>query len=259
MRILPWLALVIAWPMPSLLAADKPLELRYFGQSFFVLTTSAGTRIAFDPHAIEQLGRPVVRADLVLISHPHPDHMRLEAIENRKEAKVLEGVKVQPPTAAGGPPRTNWNPIDETFRDVRIRTVGTYHDRVQGMERGRNAVFIVEADGLRFVHLGDLGHELSDDQVRQIGPVDVLMIPVGGVYTLNGTRAKDVLAQLKPRRIVVPMHYGVDAWDDVLPVTEFLDGLPHVERTPKSNRIAIDPLAAPPKEPVVIVPGYGKR
>jgi len=240
-------------------AADKKLELRYLGQSFFVLTTSAGTKIAFDPHAIDQLGRPSAAADLVLISHPHPDHMQLGAIENKGKAKVLEGIKMLPPAVEGGPPRATWNAIDETFRDVKVRNVGTFHDMVQGLSRGRNSVFVVEADGLKIVHLGDLGHLLSDDQIRQIGPVDVLLVPVGGVYTLNGTRAKEVIAQLKPRRIIVPMHYGVGSWEDVLPVTEFLDGLANVQRTPSNNLITIDPAAAPPKEPVVIVPGYGKK
>jgi L-ascorbate metabolism protein UlaG (beta-lactamase superfamily) len=240
-------------------AADKKVELRNLGQSFFVLTTTAGTKIAFDPHAIDQLGRPTAAADLVLITHPHPDHVRLDAIENRAKAKVIEGIKTLPPAAEGGPPRTTWNPVDEAFKDVKIRSVGTFHDMVQGMSRGRNTVFVVEADGLKFVHLGDLGHPLSEDQIRQIGPVDVLLIPVGGVYTLNGSRAKEVMAQLKPKRIVVPMHYGVGSWEDLLPVTEFLDGQTNVQRTPSTNLISIDPAAEPPKEPMVIVPGYGKK
>lgn len=240
-------------------AADRKIELRYFGQSFFVLTTPSGARIAIDPHAIEQLGRPTAQADLVIISHPHPDHMRLEAIENRAKAKVLEGIKMLPPAAEGGPPRFNWNPVNETFRDVKIRNIGAYHDRMQGLERGKNSIFILDVDGLRIVHLGDLGHSLSDDQIQQIGPVDVLMIPVGGVYTLNGDRAKEVMAQLKPRRIVVPMHYGVGGWEDVLPPDEFLDGQRNVQRTPSTNLISIDPAAPPPKEPVIIVPGYGRK
>src|SRR6478672_4213417 len=105
------------------LSADKKLELRYLGQSFFVLTTSAGTKIAFDPHAIDQLGRPSAAADLVLISHPHPDHMQLGAIENKGKAKVLEGIKLLPPAVEGGPPRATWNAIDETFRDVKVRNI----------------------------------------------------------------------------------------------------------------------------------------
>src|SRR5207244_1683889 len=94
-------ALLLAARAP---AADEPkqLTLRWLGQSFFVLTTSAGTRVAFDPHAIPELGRPTTEADLVLISHPHPDHVRVESITNRAKAKIIEGIKVQPPAAEGG-------------------------------------------------------------------------------------------------------------------------------------------------------------
>src|SRR5262245_49026226 len=98
------LLVVAVLAAPAVAADAKPLTLRWHGQSFFVLTTSAGTRVAFDPHAIEQLGRPTTAADLVLITHPHPDHVRLESITNRDKAKVIEGVKVQPPVAEGGPP-----------------------------------------------------------------------------------------------------------------------------------------------------------
>jgi L-ascorbate metabolism protein UlaG (beta-lactamase superfamily) len=239
-------------------AEPKTLSLRYYGQSFFVLTTSAGTRVAFDPHALEPLGKPTAAADLVLISHPHPDHNKLEAITNRATAKVLEGVKASgPPMEGGPPPRANWNPIDETFKDVKVRSVGTYHDRMQGMQRGKNTVFILDVDGLKIVHLGDLGHTLTDDQVLQIGPVDVLMIPVGGVYTLNGERAKEVMAQLKPKRYVLPMHYGTLTWTDVLPPDEFLDGLPNVKKLP-TNELTITTDFVPPA-PIVALPAIPKR
>src|SRR5580704_12305429 len=165
-------AFLVAAAVPA--ADGKQLTIRWLGQSFFLLTTSAGTRIAFDPHAIEQYGRPTVEADLVLISHPHPDHTRVEAITNRARAKIIEGIKTMPAAAEGGPPRTTWNPVEETFKGVKIRTVGTYHDMMQGLQRGKNTVFILEVDGLNVVFLGDLGHLLSEDQIRQIGPVDVL-------------------------------------------------------------------------------------
>src|SRR5262245_49126392 len=168
--------------------ADKPgkVEIRWHGQSFFEVRTSKGTRIVLDPHAIEAYGRKSVEADLVLLSHLHTDHTRLDVISNRNRKEVF-GLK---PVGK----RWDWNLLDETFRDVRFRTVGVYHDTVQGMERGKNAVFILEVDGLKIVHLGDLGHRLTPEQVRDIGPVDVLMVPVGGIYTLNGGEAKQVVA-----------------------------------------------------------------
>jgi len=194
----------------------------------------------------------------VLISHPHPDHVRLDVITNRAKAKVIEGIKTQPPAAEGGPPRTTWNPVEETFKDVKIRSVGTYHDTMQGLQRGKNTVFIVEADGLKFVHLGDLGHTLTEDQVQQIGPVDVLMIPIGGVFTLNGSKAKEVVAQLKPKRYILPMHYGTRVFEDVLPPDEFLDGQKNIQRMLKTNELPITTDAVPP-EPVIVLLGWEKR
>jgi L-ascorbate metabolism protein UlaG (beta-lactamase superfamily) len=238
-------------------AEAKELSLRWYGQSFFVLTTSAGTRVAFDPHAIEQFGRPKAEADLVLISHPHPDHVRLDSITNAAKAKVIQGIKAQPPAAEGAPPRLNWNPVDETFKDVKIRNVGVYHDTAQGMLRGKNSIFILEVDGLKIVHLGDLGHLLSEDQVRQIGPVDVLMIPVGGVYTINGSKAKEVMAQLKPRMYVLPMHYGTRTFEDLLPPDEFLEGQANVQRMLTTNELKIRTDFRPPA-PVIVLLGWEK-
>jgi L-ascorbate metabolism protein UlaG (beta-lactamase superfamily) len=237
----------------------KHPKLRWHGQSFFVLETSKGTRVAFDPHAIDAFGRQVVAADLVLISHPHPDHVRLDVIENRAKAKVIEGVKVAGGNPEGGPSaRTQWNPVNETFRDVRVRSVGTFHDTSQGMSRGKNTVFALEFDGLKLVHLGDLGHQLTEEQLRQIGPADVLLVPVGGVYTLNGDQAKRVVAQVKPTKYVVPMHYGTPGFEDLLSPDEFLDGQKDVRRTPKTNELVIDP-AFKPAAPVTVVLGWKKE
>ncbi len=232
-------------------------KLTWYGQSFFVLETTAGTRIAFDPHAIEAFGRQTTKADVVLMSHPHPDHVRLEVIENRAKAKIIEGIKVTGGVEGGPPARPQWNPVDEKFKDVRIRSVGTFHDSAQGLQRGKNMVFIVEFDGMKLAHLGDLGHLLTDEQLRQIGPVDVLLIPVGGVYTINGDQAKKVIAQMKPTKYVVPMHYGTRTFDDLPPPDEFLDKLANVKRMPATNELPLDP-AFKPAEPQVTMLGWRK-
>jgi L-ascorbate metabolism protein UlaG (beta-lactamase superfamily) len=237
----------------------KPPKLRWLGQSFFVLETSQGTRIAFDPHAIDAFGRQTTKADLVLISHPHPDHVRLDVIENRAQAKVIEGVKVPTGNPEGGPqPRAQWNPVDEKFRDVRIRSVGLFHDTMQGLKYGKNTAFILEFDGLKLCHLGDLGHLLSEEQLRQIGPVDVLLIPVGGIYTLNGENAKRVLAQIKPTRYTLPMHYGIKLiFEDVLTVDEFLDGQTNVKKMLNTNELILD-NGPKPTQPTTIILGWKK-
>src|SRR4051794_40819178 len=240
-------------------AADaKEVKLRWLGQSFFVLTSSAGTRVAIDPHALPEYALPKAEADVVLITHTHPDHVRVDAIINREKAKIIEGIKAQPPATPGAAPRLNWNPVEETFKDVRIRNLGVYHDTMQGMQRGKNSIFILEMDGLKIVHLGDLGHVLSDDQLRQIGPVDVLMIPIGGVYTLNGSKAKEVMAQIKPRMYVLPMHYGTPTFNDLLPPDEFIDGLPNVQRMLTPNELTIRTDFRPPA-PVVVLLGWEKK
>jgi L-ascorbate metabolism protein UlaG (beta-lactamase superfamily) len=238
-------------------AAEKTLTIRWLGQSFFLITTSTGTKVAIDPHALDAFGRQTISADVVLMSHQHPDHVRIEVIENKDKAKLLPGLKQT--GEAGRPMRIAFNAVDETVKDVRIRNISTFHDTQQGMERGRNAVFIIEADGLKIVHLGDLGHVLTDEQVRQIGPVDVLMIPVGGVYTINGSKAKEVVAQLKPKRYILPMHYGTRTFDDLLPLDEFLDEQKNVKRMPNTSEMTVTAAEPVPPQPNIAILGWEKK
>ena len=195
----------------------KPISVAWYGQSFFIVTTSKGTRVAIDPHLIPEYGRFMgLKADVILLSHNHNDHTQVTALENAKQTRIVPGL-------SGPGLRADWNAVDETVGDVRIRTVGVYHDTAEGMTRGKVGAFVIEADGWRIAHLGDLGHELTPAQVRKFGPIDVLMVPVGGVYTLNGSEAKAVVAQLKPREYIFPMHYGTKVYEDLLPITEFLE------------------------------------
>jgi L-ascorbate metabolism protein UlaG (beta-lactamase superfamily) len=240
-------AFVAGLMAPGFLSAaetSRKITFRWHGQSFFEIESSQGTRIVTDPHAIEAFGRTEVSAHLVLISHFHSDHNQIGVIKNQAKAKILYGLKMSAK-------RPDWNPIDETFRDVHIRSVGVYHDDVEGMERGKNTVFILEVDGLRIVHLGDLGHLLSAKAVREIGPVDVLMIPVGGVYTINGADAKQVVAQLKPRQYIIPMHYGTKVFEDLLPADEFLEDQKNVKKF-VSNKLTVE-SDFKPAEPVIAI------
>jgi L-ascorbate metabolism protein UlaG (beta-lactamase superfamily) len=242
------LALLLA---PVALAEDAKITIRWHGQSFFEVVSSAGTRIVIDPHDIPAYGRKKVMADLVLITHFHDDHNQKEPVENYAKAKVLTGLKEE----KGESKRIDWNNLDEKFKDVRIRTLGTYHDSMEGMLRGKNGVFIITVDGLNIVHLGDLGHTLSKTQIQRIGQVDVLMIPVGGVYTLNAIDAWKVVEQLKPKRVILPMHYGTPAYDFLLPVKGFLEEQPKKEliKNYKTNEMQLDPKAAAPEEPEIAV------
>lgn len=238
-----YLAVLGVLPIVAVDTVPK-ITIRWHGQSFFEVESSKGTHIVFDPHAIEAYGRKSVAADLVLISHLHNDHTQIGVIKDSQKARILFGLK-------GSGKNTEWNLADETFRDVHIQSVGVYHDTSEGMERGKNTVFIMEVDGLRMVHLGDLGHLLTDKQVKSIGPVDVLMIPVGGVYTINGSDAKKVVEQLKPRKFILPMHYGTSVYDAVLPADEFLDEQKNVKKY-QGNTLAFETTFTP-AEPIIAV------
>ena len=233
--------------------AGRPFKLRWFGQSFFQLETPLGRQIVFDPHAIPEFERPAVKADVILCSHLHTDHTMVEVVADHKAARVFYGLEE---TKKGRP--AEWRKVDEKVGQVRVRTVGLYHDAQDGLARGKNTAWVVEAHGLTFCHLGDLGHELTDAQAKAIGPVDVLMVPVGGIYTTNGEQAKAVAAKLRPRLFVLPMHYGVPGYDELLGPDEFLDGQPTVRRTPDTNELVIPPdLKA--DAPTVVVLGWKKK
>jgi L-ascorbate metabolism protein UlaG (beta-lactamase superfamily) len=255
-RLLLTVLALTAFTLPASAQAKKPVQIRWFGHSFFMLVTPSGTRVAFDPHAISEYGVAPQSPDIVLMSHPHNDHNRKEVLANAesKDLKAFHGVT---PKGKVG----EWVKIDEKVKDVRIRTVGVYHDEEEGAKRGKNSVFIVEADGLVFCHLGDLGHELSEEQVKAIGPVDVLMVPVGGIYTINGETAKKVVAQLKPRLYILPMHYGTRVYADLQPADEFLDGQKNVRnlsgegKTDGTNLLEF-PADLKSDRPTVVVLGW---
>jgi L-ascorbate metabolism protein UlaG (beta-lactamase superfamily) len=235
---------------PASAADAKKIIVRWHGQSFFEIITPKGTRIVIDPHLIPAYGRNVVKADLVCMTHQHTDHTQTSVVENLKDAKELRGLK----DAKGDGKVLSWNAIDQEFKDVKVRTLGTYHDKVEGMKRGLNSIFIFEIDGLKFAHLGDLGHELSAAQLKKLGEVDVLFVPVGGVYTLNGEDAAKVVEKINPRRYIIPMHYGTPVYDDLLTADEFLDYQKKENiKKYRTNELQIDPSAKVPDAPEVSV------
>jgi L-ascorbate metabolism protein UlaG (beta-lactamase superfamily) len=240
---------LVALLFVSAVKAADPVTIRWHGQSFFEVISSKGTRIVLDPHAIEAYGRKSVKADLVLMTHTHNDHTMTSVVENLKSAKQINAIKED---REMGRVVQEWNLVNEQFKDVHIQTMGTYHDNSTGMQRGKNGVWIIDVDGLRIVHLGDLGHQLNDAQIEKLGKVDILMIPIGGVYTINGLTAAKVVNQIKPRRMVLPMHYGTDVYMDLLDATYFLgeQKREHIKRA-TTNEVRIDPAAPVPEAPVI--------
>jgi L-ascorbate metabolism protein UlaG (beta-lactamase superfamily) len=256
------LAAILLVVVPAMAADPLPIKIRWHGQSMFEIITPEGTKIVIDPHVIEAYGKKKLTADLILMTHPHDDHTRIEAVENNKQAKKIEAVLTQ---RDGPRVQQEWKIIDEKFKDVRIQTMGTYHDEVGGMDRGKNGVFILDIAGVRIVHLGDLGHQLSDVQLKKLGKVDVLMIPIGGVYTLNGVGAFKVVQQIKPSRFVIPMHYGTEVYTDLLDGKYFIDEYNDadkgklIKKTPLTNELSIDPKGPLPEEAIVMFLGYRSK
>lgn len=144
--------------------------------------------VVTDPFDPQMLGIkfPKVDATIITISHNHNDH------------NFKEGVLGNPTIIEG--------PGEYEIADVFIHGVTTNHDSKNGQERGKNTIYNILIDNLHIGHLGDLGHILSDTQMDQLGDVDILLIPVGGFYTLNAEQASELVAKIEPR-IVIPMHY----------------------------------------------------
>jgi L-ascorbate metabolism protein UlaG (beta-lactamase superfamily) len=228
-------------------AAGPKVTLTWLGQSCFVLTTTAGTRIVMDPIS-KAVGYelPVgLRADVVTVSHEHYDHNNVGLVTSH--TRVLRGLTSD---------KKGWTKIDQRVKDVAIRTVGVYHDDKRGAERGLNTVFIFEVAGLRIAHLGDLGHLLDDKQLSAIGSVDVLLVPVGGVFTVDADRATRVIDQLRPRLMIVPMHYrtAVSTISQLAPVDEFLAGKTNVRRL-AGNVLPLSTMKSRPAAEIVLM-GY---
>src|SRR5258707_6600751 len=194
--VLPVVSLVLAGTTPlapagRALAAGSSIvgKLTWFGQSCFLLETTAGTRILMDPFS-KGLGYPLppgIKADAVTISHEHPDHNNLALLANKP--KVLRGLTAD---------KKGWTKIDEKVKEVSVRSIPVYHDGNRGADRGLDTAFLFEVAGMRILHLGDLGHLLTDDQLSAIGAVDVVLIPVGGTFTLDAHDASRVVDQLHP-------------------------------------------------------------
>lgn len=178
------------------------MEITWYGQSCFRLRDRLATVIT-DPYD-KGIGYtlPRVRADIVTVSHDHPDH------------NYVKGIKGQPKIIVG--------PGEYEVRGVFITGVPTFHDRKKGASRGRNTVFLFDFDGLTVCHLGDLGHVPTQSQVEALSDIDVLLIPVGSVSTINAAQAAEVISLLEPR-LVIPMHYKTKALEVKLDsVSKFL-------------------------------------
>lgn len=193
------------------------MDITWLGHSAFKIKGKTAT-VATDPYDPDSLGlkMPRVEADIVTISHDHGDHNNLAAVTGHSFVAI--------------------GPGEYEIKGVAFVGTASWHDSKGGSERGKNTIFTFNIDGVSLCHLGDLGQEsLTDVQVDEIGQVDVLLIPVGNVYTIDAATAAKVVAQLEPR-IVVPMHYkDPDLKLELEPVENFIKemGKENIEPQPK--------------------------
>ena len=186
--------------------------IRHIGHAEFLIETESAVRIVTDPYDAG-CGYPIrsVGAEIALVSHHHHDH---DAVENLQGKPVIIDQAGLYTPAEG----------------VRITAVRGYHDDEQGAKRGETLLFLIETEGLRIVHLGDLGEMLSDEQVSILHDPDVLMIPVGGFYTIDGRQAQGTAARLNAK-VILPMHYRTK-YNAEWPISGpevFLGGYPNEE------------------------------
>ncbi|MCP6718294.1 MAG: MBL fold metallo-hydrolase [Patescibacteria group bacterium] len=178
------------------------------GHAFFQITTNPQKnsliKIAIDPYE-KNLGLrlPKTEADVLLVTHQHYDHNNIKAVSGNPF--LIEG------------------PGEYDVKNIFVHGIPSFHDEKQGKERGENTIYVIESENLKICHMGDFGQkELTDEQLEKIGEVDILMIPVGGTYTISAQEALKIVSQIEPR-ITIPMHYSLPNLKIKLdPVSKFL-------------------------------------
>ncbi len=194
------------------------MKIKWLGHSSFLVASGEGKRIITDPYNVGggiSYGPINETADVVTISHDHGDHNNGRVVKGTPQILRGEGIR--------------------EIEGIIFEGISSHHDPAQGTQRGNNTIFCFAVDGIKLCHLGDLGHELSDEQVADIGDVDILMIPVGGYFTIDARQATALCQSLKSR-IVIPMHYKTAKCAyPIATVDEFLKGKSNVRKQNSSE------------------------
>lgn len=194
----------------SLRNEKQSVEVIWHGHACFEVR-GEGKSVVFDPYLeVPGYAKLALKADLVLVSHEHDDH-------NARECVKLSG-----------------HPVD-----VSVKVLDTCHDDQGGKLRGPNKIHIIDFDGVRVAHFGDLGRDLGQEELEQLKGLDVALIPVGGFYTIDARQASTIIRAIKPD-VTVPMHYfdGISGWDKTSGVEPFLEQFACVV-TRETNRFTV--------------------
>ena len=194
------------------------MKIKYLGHSAFLITSDQGIKIITDPYTTGPgltYGEITEPADIVSVSHGHSDHCNAAGVRGNPEVVKKVG--------------------RSAVKGIEFNGIASYHDEAKGRMRGNNIIFCFGVDGVRVCHLGDLGHLLDAGQVKELGSVDILLIPVGGYFTIDARAATQVCNQLKPR-VIIPMHYKTEkGLPEIAGVDEFLRGKANVRRLDASE------------------------
>jgi len=210
------------------------MKIRWLGHASFLIE-GQGVRIVTDPYDQIGIEFPKVEADVVTSSHDHFDHNATDKVAGNPS--VVRGVGTH--EAAG----------------VKFEGIGTYHDETRGSQRGKNTVFCFELEGIRVCHAGDLGHTLDEETVSKIGRVDVLMVPVGGTYTVTAEGAEQVVEALNPK-VVIPMHFRIEGL--ALPISDESAFVAKFARVERVDELELAPHTLPQELTVyVLKPHHG--
>lgn len=192
------------------------MKIKWLGHASFLITSDSGIKIITDPYEPDErlkYGEIKESADIATVSHEHGDHNNVAAVRGN-------------PEAVRGTAR---------IKGIEFKGIPTYHDDAEGKLRGNNTIICFEVDGIKVCHLGDLGHPLSGKQTAELGSVDILLIPVGGSYTIDAEVASQVCDRLKPK-VIIPMHFKNDKCIfPIAGVDEFLQGKEGVSRLDASE------------------------
>jgi L-ascorbate metabolism protein UlaG (beta-lactamase superfamily) len=214
------------------------MKIKWYGHAAFLITSAGGIKIITDPYESGAFGGQISygkikdQVDIVSISHEHDDHNDVRNLPGSPH--IVRG--------AGS----------KTVKGITLKGIPTYHDPSRGSQRGTNTIFTFLIDGIQVCHLGDLGHSLSEKELVEIGPVDILLIPVGGHFTIDANEATRVAEQIQPK-VLIPMHFKTPKC--ALPISaveDFLKG----KATPKrsnTSEVVFDKGTLPKAMEIVVL------